>query len=96
MKVIWSERADEELGNNLEYVEKNWGINSAAKFLEEVYQKIKKIKANPGQFEIHDSTRNIRKCHVRKQITIYYQFEGELINLLSVFNNAQSPQRLVF
>lgn len=72
MNVIWSERAEWEFAQNLEYLEKEWGFKSAADFFEAFNEQIEFIKSNPSRLQFHDQKRNIQKCHVVKQITIYY------------------------
>ncbi len=96
MKVNWSERAENELSQNLAYLAKMWNAQVAGKFLTKLVSKINSIKSNPNQFPSYDSTRNIRKCLIRKQISVYYTFDESEIYILSVFNNKQTPEKLKF
>lgn len=92
MEVFWSDRANWEFAQNIDFLEEEWGFKSAADFNE----KIEYIKSKPTRLQFHDRKRNIQKCHVVRQVTIYYTYDGRDIYLLSVFNNWQSTKRLDF
>ena len=93
--VRYSTRAYIEYEEILEYVSSKFGITIAAKvdtYFEEV---VNQISINPVLYPCSDKKKNIRRCVINYQTTLYYRFSGEYVELVSFRGNKMNPNTLV-
>ena len=76
-----------------EYIEYKWSIRSKDKFLELLNKNINLIKSNPNLFQVSNYA-NIHRCVVSKQTSVYFKFNSELIQIVSVFDLRQNPNKI--
>lgn len=93
MKIIWTNSAQADYYNNIDYLLENWTTTEAVKFIEKVDQYLEIIKQNPITFS-KSEYRNIHFVPVVNQITLYYHIGKNNIELLRFWNNNQNPQKL--
>lgn len=89
--IYWSEMAQIDYWNTIDYLEKEWTLNEVYQFMDAVTAVIALLfKANvtfkPTAFK------NTFQVPVVKQITLYYRFENNNIELLRFWNNHQNPK----
>jgi len=92
--VRYSTRAYTEYGNILEYVSDKFGITIAAKvdtYFEEI---IDQISINPLSHPYSDKNKNLRRCVINHQTTLFYRFSGEYVELVSFRSNKMNPKTL--
>jgi plasmid stabilization system protein ParE len=92
--VRYSTRSYIEYEEILDYVSENFGIAIAAKvdmYFEEV---IDLIAVNPKMFPYSDKNKNLRRCVISPQTTLYYRFTGEYVELASFRGNKMDPKTL--
>ena len=92
LKIIWAPRARVEYAELLEYVEKNYGIESALELLDKVEQLVEEISNHPELFKashFNDS----RKAVVTKQTSLIYRKKNNRIELISFWDNRQDPRK---
>lgn len=71
MQIIWTDNARFEYFQNLEYLERKWSIKIAAKFMNEVDEKLELLISNFFTFpKINEGP--IQKLMINKHITIFY------------------------
>ena len=92
-KIIWSADAVSDYDQNIEYLLDEWGIKETQQFIDEIAEMLNTISKMPELFPLSDY-RNIRKCVVRKQISILYTVKDDKIELVRVWNNKQNPKKL--
>jgi plasmid stabilization system protein ParE len=92
-KIIWSADAVSDYEQNIEYLLEKWSIKETQQFIDEVAEILDTISKMPELFPLSDY-RNIRKCVVRKQISILYTVNDDTIELVRVWNNKQNPKKL--
>ncbi len=93
-QVRYSIRAYTEYEEILDYVIENFGIETASKvdrYFEEV---IDSIAINPFLYRWSDKKKNLRRCVISPQTTLYYRFNGEFIELASFRGNRMNPEAL--
>jgi plasmid stabilization system protein ParE len=93
-QVRYSTRAYAEYEEILDYVVENFGSKIAAEvdmYFEEV---IDQISINPLLYPYSDKLKNLRRCVISPQTTLYYRFNGECIELVSFRGNRMNPKTL--
>jgi plasmid stabilization system protein ParE len=92
--VRYSNRAYIEYEEILEYITGKFGNVIAAKvdaYFEEV---IHQISINPFLYAYSDKSKNLRRCLISYQTTLYYRFAGEYVELVSFRGNKMDPETL--
>lgn len=92
--IRYSARAYNEYESILEYVTGKFGIAKAAEvdiYFENV---IEMIAINPYKFPPSNKQKNLRRCVISPQTTLYYRFLGECIELVSFRGNKMNPETL--
>ncbi len=93
-EIRYSTRAYNEYEKILDYVFEEFGFAVANKvdlLFEDV---IDQIAINPYLFPISHKYKNIRRCVINSQTTLYYRFNGECVELISFRGNRLDPKRL--
>lgn len=92
--VRYSTRSFLEYEEILDYVSEQFGTVVAARvdaYFEEV---IDQIAINPRLFPYSDKKKNLRRCVISPQTTLYYRFNGECVELVSFRGNRMNPRSL--
>lgn len=93
-KIFWSDESLKNLDSIINYLEHNWTEKEIKKFLNHLHKRIQLISKNPLIFPSTQKSRNIRKSVLNKQTSIIYRFSDNRIEILSIFDNRQNPDRL--
>lgn len=86
--VTWSVPAENDYSENIKYLEDEWSLNEVYNFMDKVDALIDLLAKNNINFKSTDY-KNIFEVPVIKQITLYYHFENNKIELLRFWNNYQ-------
>jgi len=92
LKVFFSETALKNLKGIKHYLISKWSERIYIKFKDKLKSTIDLISKNPEAFP--KSNKNIYKCVLSKQITIFYRFNSTEIQILSVFDTRQNPTKI--
>lgn len=95
-EVRYSTRAYLEYEQILDYVYKKFGADVAVKVDLHFEEVIDQIAVNPFLFPSSRKHKNIRRCVISKQTTLYYRFNGQHVELISFRGNRLDPQTLKF
>lgn len=93
-KIIWTNEAESDYSDNIDYLLKEWTIIEAEEFInkaEELLYHLEtgKIKCKTSKFK------GVRECVVCKQITLFYRLnENNNIELLKFWNNHKDKKKL--
>jgi hypothetical protein len=88
LTVSWSELAKLDYWNNIEYLEREWTLKEVYNFVDKVDELIDLLSNENVSFK-STNYRNTFQVPVLKQITLYYRFEANTIQLLRFWNNYQ-------
>ena len=93
-KIIWNELAKIDYHDNIDYLLKEWTIDEAKIFIDEVEEVLFNLKK--GTVDYSDAGyKDIKMCVVRKQITLYYKdLDENKIELLRFWNNYQDKKNI--
>lgn len=94
--VVWSAEATNEYLSTLDYILQHWGDEAAERFEDTIFHQIDRIAHNPAQFPLVNQTRAIRRCVATPQNSIFFREQENHIQILSVFDTRQSPDKLKF
>jgi len=95
MEVIWSQRAENDYYQQIDYLMENWEEDVALKFVDQVFQIIEHLVTHPRMYPI-TNYQGIRKALVNQYISLFYQIQEGRIILLRFWPNAQDPEQLDF
>ena len=95
-EVIFSDEIFEKLNSIIYYLENNWSKKVAETFLKTFYSRINNIAYNPKAGMQTKKNPNIRKFIITKHNTLYYEIFEDKIELLTIFFNAQNPDKNKF
>ena len=93
-KIIISDFAQTKIKNLFEYLEGRWSETVRQKFAQKLLGNVKIIRDNPEAFPISETNKKVHKCVVTKQTTIFYKFNSKRIEIISVFDTRQDPNKI--
>lgn len=93
-KVIWSKEAYNNLEAIINYFEAIWTEQELRKFVVKLEKRINLIAQRPQIFPLSHHQSNIRRSVLSKQTTIYYKIRQRKIEIVSLFDTRQDPDRL--
>lgn len=93
-KVVISKTAEKKLKKLFEYLITDWSVKVKNDFIEKLDSSIEIIKNQPEIFPESKKGKGLRKCVITKQTTIYYRYNSNRINIVTLFDNRQDPNKL--
>jgi plasmid stabilization system protein ParE len=91
MKVVWSENAEITFDLIVVYIESEFGILSAKKFITKVDSVIHSISNQPYIYKSSSFNSKVRKATISKQCSLFYEINKETIQLSYFWDNRQDP-----
>jgi plasmid stabilization system protein ParE len=93
-QIVYSHRAKSEYKEIILYVVQNFGLEKAAK-IDSLFEKIIfQISINPKMYPLFNKKRNIRRCVISKQTSMYYRIAKETVEIVSYRSNLMNPDTL--
>lgn len=93
-KILWTQNAVEELKGIVEYLEENWTQKELRNFTHELDHTIELISKNPELFQTSKVKKDVRRAVIAKYTNLYYQTSTDSVEILSLFSNRQSLDKL--
>jgi len=93
-KVVISKTAEKKLENLFEYLIEKWSVKVKKDFVEKLDSSIEIIKNQPEIFPESKKGKGLRKCVITKQSTLYYRYNSKRINIVTLFDTRQNPNKL--
>ena len=85
-KVIISKTAEKKLDKLFVYLIEKWSVTVKKEFVEKLDSSIEIIQNQPEIFPKSKKGKGLRKCVITKQTTLYYRYNSERINIVTIFN----------
>lgn len=92
--VVISKTAEKKLDNLFDYLIQNWSIGVKKDFVAKLESSIEIIKNQPEIFPESKKGKGLRKCVITKQTSLYYRFNSKRINIITIFDSRQHPNKL--
>jgi plasmid stabilization system protein ParE len=93
-KVAISKTAERKLDELFSYLIENWSNKVKNDFIRKLDSSIEVIKNKPEIFPESKKGKNLRKCVITKQTTLFYRFTSKQINVVTIFDTRQNPVKL--
>ncbi|MBW8241637.1 type II toxin-antitoxin system RelE/ParE family toxin [Muricauda oceani] len=93
-KILWTHNAIVELKGIIEYLQENWTEKELGNYAQELDHTIELISKNPEFFQSSEKKDNIRRAVIAKYTNLYYRINSNSVEILSLFSNRQSPDKL--
>lgn len=93
LKIRQTKRASESFHKTVEYIEQEWSIRSAQKFVVRVDKFLKVLKKQPDIGKLELEEKGIRGFVISRHNTVFYRIKEETIILLKFFDNRQNPNK---
>lgn len=91
--IEWSPRSKQDYMNLLDYLQNKWGEKTIRKFNDRLQSIIAVIAEKPEIYPTSGKKKQVRKCVISKQTSLYYQIKKEKIELITLFDNRQNPSK---
>lgn len=92
-KVVWSQRAKNDLESILDYLRENWTEKEIRKFFRNLDKQISAIQNQPYTFPTTQKN-NVRRSVLSRQTTVYYDILKDSLRIVVLFDTRQSPGKL--
>jgi len=95
-EIKWTSEAERNLYSIFDYLENTWSEREISNFANKLESVLQLISKQPAAFPYYDKKKNIRRCVLSSQTTIYYQallFDNVVV-IITLFNNKQNPDNL--
>ena len=93
-KVVLSKRAKIKLENLLLFLETDWSMSIKNEFIEKLDHALQIIQNKPESFPKTAALKGVHKCVVTRQNTLYYRFTESSIEIITIFDSRQDPDKL--
>lgn len=93
-KVVISKTAEKKLDKLLDYLSQKWSVTVKRAFVKKLDSTIKIINNQPEIFPESKKGKGLRKCVITKQTTLYYRYNSKRINVVTIFDTRQNPNKL--
>lgn len=91
--VVFSRRALNDLKKITLYLQLNFSVLTKNKFVDKMELLVLKIQKSPELFP-KSRVNKYHKAVIVKQVSIFYYYDDQKINIVSVFDTRQHPKRL--
>ena len=93
-KISFSPEANTRLSQIVNYIQTEWSTEAANTFLLILDDKISNFKLFPYSSPSFYNKKEIRKCVITKQITLYYRIQDAEIEVITLFDSRQDTDKL--
>ncbi|KAA9324935.1 type II toxin-antitoxin system RelE/ParE family toxin [Adhaeribacter soli] len=93
-KVVLSKRAEKKLASLFDFLTEKWSEKIKHDFIQKLDKRIEAIKNKPESFPESEIQKGLFKCVITKQTTLYYRFTSRQIQIVTIFDSRQNPEKL--
>ena len=93
MEVVWTQAAEQDYYTQIDGLLEHWGEAIAEKFVDQAFETIEHLVANPRMYARTDNPL-VRRAIVNQHISLYYRIEEQKVVLLRFWPNRQNPEEL--
>lgn len=92
--IIWSPKAKSTYYQILEYLDENWTYIEIINFIDRTEEALNFISNSPFQY-LKSAKADIHRCVLIKQVSLFYRFNSDTVELLLFWDNRQDPAKLL-
>ena len=94
LEVIWTDEANDNLDEIIEYLEKNWANKEIHDFFTRLDESIEAIRKNPGSYKNSVRKSGVKEFQHSKQTTIFYTYDDNAVYVLLLWINKKDFRNL--
>ncbi|GAA0894643.1 hypothetical protein GCM10009122_43240 [Fulvivirga kasyanovii] len=91
--IEWSPRSKQDYLNLLNYLADKWGNKTIHKFNDRLQSILELISKRPEMYPSSGKRKQVRRCVINKQVSLYYQVKKDKIELITLFDNRKDPAK---
>lgn len=91
--ITWDKEAKETYFKTLEYLAKEFSLQSAENLIEAIEQTIERIRDYPTSFRQSSVDSSVRFILVGRNRRLYYRLRGNTIRIIFLFDTRQDPKK---
>ena len=95
-QIAWTDNAQEDLQQILDYLTENWSEKDADNFLEKLFLRIDILSKSPLIGKKSDKLSSVRRIVITKHNSLFYTVEGNSIIIQDIFDTRQDPAKSPF
>ena len=95
-QITWTDNAQEDLRQILDYLTENWSEKDADNFLEKLFLRIDILSKSPLIGKKSDKLSSVRRIVITKRNLLFYTVEGDNIIIQDIFDTRQNPSKSPF
>jgi plasmid stabilization system protein ParE len=92
-KIVWTEKATNQVENILLYISKEVSEQSATAFLDTLMTKVKSLEANTYEGRLAPKMRTVRFVLIGKNHRLYYRRSGNTLFITQLYDTRQDPSK---
>jgi len=93
LQIKWTENALEDYRKVVYYLLEAWSIEIASKFIDLLEERLERLSIFPEIGIQSSKNREIRAIVITKHNKLYYRNTKDYIEVLSIFDTRQNPQK---
>ncbi|WP_080058897.1 type II toxin-antitoxin system RelE/ParE family toxin [Spirosoma aerolatum] len=90
-KIIVTASAEADLQKIIEFLEENWSLELAIRFINSYYHKLDLIESMPGVGFLSLKDSKVRKVKIDKYNILCYEVSDETISILRILDTRSDP-----
>ena len=91
LDVFWTARATKDFEKIVSFLKSNWSEKEIASFIDKLNKAVYLISYRPKLFNLTNFRKNLRRCVLTKQTTLYYKEVNSKIYIVSLHDNRRNP-----
>jgi len=96
LKIVWTENAIQDYKLVVDYLLLEWSLAVAEKFAETIDRRIDVLSRFPNIGIASTKDLSIRSIVITKHNKLYYRLLSDTIEILSIFDTRQNPQKNLY
>lgn len=94
LTVVWSEEAEEQLDEIIDYLSQNWTDKEISNFFQRLEERLGQIMVAPHRYKNSERRKNTKEFQLSSHITIFYSYNKLAVNILLLWVNKKDPINL--
>jgi plasmid stabilization system protein ParE len=94
LEVVWSEEAESQLDDIVEYLKENWTEKEIERFFNRLEDALNQVSQHPQRFKKSERKEGAREFLLSPHTTLFYSFNRKRLEVLLLWPNKNDPAKL--